>query len=87
MPFVGGLAEGLFVALALVVAVIVWLVRGRRRYPGPRLVGGTDRIDRAELEEAERQVRELDADHRSDDDVPGDDWGPGTARPKPPMRL
>lgn len=87
MPIIGGLAEGLIVAVALVAAVIAWLVRGRRRYRGPRLVGGDDGIDREELEEAEREVRDLGLDHRPEDDVTGDDWGPGTARPKPPMRL
>jgi hypothetical protein len=87
MPLIGGLAEGLLVAVVLVAAVIVWLARGRRRYPGPRLVGGSDEIDREELEQAEREVRELDAGQRPEDDVPGDDWGPGTARPRPPVRL
>jgi hypothetical protein len=87
MPVIGGLTEGLLVAVALVAAVIVWLARGRRRYPGPRLVGEDEGIDREELEQAEREVRDLDLDQRPEDDVPGDDWGPGTARPKPPMRL
>ncbi len=87
MPLIGGLTEGLLVAMALVAAVIVWLVRGRRQYPGPRLVGEDDAIDREELEEAEREVRDLDLDRRPEDEVPGDDWGPGAARPKPPVRL
>jgi beta-lactam-binding protein with PASTA domain len=87
MPVIGGLAEGLIVAVALVVAVILWLIRGRRQYPGPRLLGENAEIDQDELEDAEREVRELDSDHRPDDDVAGDDWGPGTARPRPPVRL
>jgi hypothetical protein len=87
MPVIGGVAEWLFVTVVLVIAVIAWLVRGRPRYPGPRLVGKRDDIDMEELEEAERELRELSADHRPDDDITGDDWGPGTARPKPPVRL
>jgi hypothetical protein len=87
MPVIGGLAEGLIVAIVLAAAVMTWVIRGRRRYPGPRLVGGDDGIDRAELEEAEREVRDLDLDHRPGDDVTGDDWGPGAARPKPPASL
>lgn len=87
MPVIGGFAEWLFVTVVLVIAVLAWLVRGRPQYPGPRLVGKDDEIDQEELEEAEREVREWDADLRPEDDIPGDDWGPGTARPKPPARL
>lgn len=41
-------------------------------------------IDRATLEAAEREVRDLDTDvkGRPLEDAVGDDWGPGT--PKPP---
>jgi hypothetical protein len=87
MPLIGGFTEWLFVTLILVVAVIAWLVRGRPRYPGPRLLGKADEIDLDELEEAEREVRELDARQHPDEDVSGDDWGPGAARPRPPVRL
>ena len=49
--------------------------------------GGTEaqdaEIDRAALEAAEREVQGLDSDGagRPLEDTPGDDWGPGTARP------
>jgi hypothetical protein len=43
-----------------------------------------DGIDHEELEQAEREVKDLRQDVRGRplDDVVGDDWGPGT--PKPP---
>ena len=40
-----------------------------------------DDVDRAELERAERDVREAP----SEDEVR--DWGPGTGDPRPPERL
>jgi hypothetical protein len=85
MPFVSGPVGTLLVAAVVVAAVGVWLLR-RPRHPGPRLVG-SDGIDREELEEAEREVRELEAGHRPEDGYEGDDWGPGTAQPRPPVRL
>jgi hypothetical protein len=75
----------LLVALAAIIALIIWLRRDRR-YPGPRL-HGEEGIDREELEEAEREVRELDARHRPDEGFLGDDWGPGAGKPRPPERL
>jgi hypothetical protein len=85
MPFVGGPIGILLVAVAVLAAVIVWLVRPRR-HPGPRLVGD-DGIDRDELEAAEREVRELETGQRPNDGFEEDDWGPGAARPRPPVRL
>jgi hypothetical protein len=85
MPFVSGPVGTLLVAVVVVAAVGVWLLR-RPRHPGPRLVG-SDGIDREELEEAEREVRELEAGHRPEDGYEGDDWCPGTAQPRPPVRL
>jgi len=58
------------------------------RSPGPRSGSeaprpGAERdgVDRAELEEAERDVQEA----ASEDEVR--DWGPGASRPRPPERL
>ena len=73
----------LLVALAAIVALVLWLRRDRS-YPGPRLIG-EDGIDRDELEAAEREVRDLDP--RPDDGFLGSDWGPGASRPRPPERL
>jgi hypothetical protein len=84
MSFIGGPVGVLLVALALVLALAVWLLRDRR-YPGPRLHGEPD-IDRDELEEAEREVRDLEDRRDPDEERPGDDWGPGAA-PRPPVRL
>ena len=85
MPLIGGPVSVIFLAAVLMVGLMLWLLR-ERRYPGPRL-HGEDGIDREELEAAEREVRELEAGSLPDDERPGDDWGPGTGRPRPPTRL
>jgi hypothetical protein len=85
MPLIGGPVPAIFLALVLIVGLVLWLMR-ERRYPGPRL-HGEDGIDREELEAAEREVRELEAGALPDEERPGDDWGPGTGRPRPPTRL
>jgi hypothetical protein len=85
MPFVSGPVGVLLVAGTVATTFVVWLLRVRR-YPGPRLHGDSG-IDQEELEAAEREVRELGTDRRPDEDVLGDDWGPGTTRPRPPVRL
>ncbi len=85
MPFFDGPVPAVLLTCVLLVALLLWLLR-RRHYPGPRL-HGEDGIDQEELEEAEREVRELEAGHRPDLERLGDDWGPGTGRPRPPTRL
>ena len=84
MPFIGGPVQTLLVALAAIIALVLWL-RRERRYRGPRLAD--DEIDREELEAAEREVRDLDPNTRPEDGFLGDDWGPGSSRPRPPERL
>lgn len=73
---------GPLMSLLVAAALLVWVV-GRlstpRRRPGP------GEVDLAELEEAEREVRDLGTSVRPDEEVPGSDWGPGT--PRPPTRL
>jgi hypothetical protein len=86
VPFVSGPVGTLLVAAALLAALVTWLMRRRRHHPGPRLVGG-DGIDRDELEAAEREVRGLESGRTPEDGFEGDDWGPGAARPRPPVRL
>jgi hypothetical protein len=85
MPLIGGPVSTILLSAILLVGLLLWLLR-RRRYPGPRLHGDKD-IDREELEAAEREVRELEAGAIPDEERPGDDWGPGTGRPRPPTRL
>ena len=85
MSIVGGPVGTLLVALAAVIALVLWLRRDRS-YPGPRLIDD-DGIDREELEAAEREVRDLDPSARPDAGFLGDDWGPGASRPRPPERL
>jgi len=70
----------------LIVALVLWLRRDRS-YPGPRRLSKDDEIDREELEEAEREVRDLETQHRPEEGFMGDDWGPGAGRPRPPERL
>ena len=84
MSLLGGPVGALLVGVVLLLALLSWPFR-KRQYPGPRLLDD-DGIDRDELEEAEREVRELDPPPPGED-LPGDDWGPGTARPRPPVRL
>ena len=66
--------SGLFV-LVLLVALGVWLA-------APRARRSTDEVpqpaDEQELEQAEREVRDLGVDRRPEDGWEGDDWGPGT---------
>lgn len=85
MPVIGGPIPAIFLAAVLIVGLVLWLLRDRS-YPGPRLHGG-DGIDHEELEAAEREVRELESGALPDEERPGDDWGPGTGRPRPPTRL
>jgi hypothetical protein len=85
MSIIGGPVGTLLVALAALIALVLWLRRDRR-YPGPRMEG-SDRIDYEELEAAEREVRDLDPDQHPEDGFLGDDWGPGASRPRPPERL
>jgi hypothetical protein len=75
------------VAMAVVIALVLWLRRDRERYRGPRLHSRDDGIDHEELEKAEREVRDLQASQRPEDGFEGDDWGPGAGRPRPPERL
>jgi hypothetical protein len=85
MPLIDHPVPVILLTVVLLVGLVLWLSR-ERQYPGPRL-HGDDGIDRAELEAAEREVRDLEAGALPDEDRPGDDWGPGTGRPRPPTRL
>jgi len=85
MPIITEPMGTLLIALVAVAALLIWFRRDRR-YPGPRLHGDNG-IDHEELEEAEREVRDLEAHQRPEDGFLGDDWGPGAGRPRPPERL
>jgi hypothetical protein len=86
MPIISGPFGTLLIAFVAIVALLLWLRRDRS-YPGPRRLSEDDKIDREELEEAEREVRDLETHHRPEDGFTGDDWGPGAGRPRPPERL
>ncbi|MGH7528517.1 MAG: hypothetical protein ACREMX_17625 [Gemmatimonadales bacterium] len=79
MPLIGEPVGILLVAGTVLLAFVLWLLRARR-YPGPRLHGEGDEIDREELEAAEREVRDLDAGLRPEDGFEGDEWGPGAVK-------
>jgi hypothetical protein len=85
MPLISGPVGTLLVAVAAIVTLVLWLRRDRS-YPGPRL-HGEEGIDREELEQAEREVRDLGTHQRPDNGWFGEDWGPGASRPRPPERL
>lgn len=74
---------GLFIAMGVLMAVMFWLLAGSRG-PGhePTLNRRPDDdVDRAELEQAEREVQDApDADAVRD-------WGPGATKPRPPELL
>jgi len=54
--------------------------------PRPSASSADDEIDYEELERAEEELRDLDADARPEDGFEGDDWGPGAPQPpKPPL--
>jgi hypothetical protein len=84
MPIITTPIGTLIIAFAAVVSLILWLRRDRS-YPGPRLHSEDDGIDHEELEQAEREIRELRSNQRPEEGFQGDDWGPGT--PRPPERL
>jgi hypothetical protein len=86
MPFVSGPVGTLLVGIAALVALALWLLRDRS-YPGPRLQSDGDGIDREELEQAEREVRDLETRRKPEEGFLGDDWGPGAGRPRPPEHL
>ncbi len=87
------LAWGLLAVLVLWLAIVEWR-RTREQLDddaaGARVHEMDERtvlpdedepIDWATLEEAEREVRDLDADAKPEDGFAGDDWGPGTRKP------
>jgi|GEM_PF-3243793 len=69
------MTSGLTLAALAVVAAVVWLVARMR---DPETEADPDAIDHELLDEAEREVRDLDAfadPEDADDQLP--DWGPG----------
>lgn len=78
---------GLILGIAAIIAFVVWLSRRGEEAGSYRPPPRSDDIDYAELEAAEREVRDLGATARPEDEAVGDDWGPGSPRPRPPERL
>ncbi len=72
-------------AVLLLAVLFLWFVRKGERVEMPRQKSSTSDIDHAELEAAEREVRDLDPSIPPEQGFEGDDWGPGV--PRPPERL
>jgi len=68
-------------AVAAVLALgvfLLWLFRGKQVPPSSQ--SEDEVVDAEELEEAEREVRDLDSAGQPGDDIPQDDWGPGSPK-------
>jgi hypothetical protein len=69
---------------AVLMIFVAFTVMGRRHEetPGLKAPEPDDGIDRAELERAEREVREMEHDGSGapPEQAQGDDWGPGVPR-------
>jgi len=75
-----GSTLGVVFLILLVAAVMVWLIGRPRASVRNDGIGGAN-VDREILEEAEDEVRDLDAftsPEDADDDLP--DWGPGVPK-------
>ncbi len=68
---------GPLIGLLALLALTAWLLRRRRGHASH----GEGDVDEAELEAAEREVRDLDSAADPGEGFEGDDWGPGTRRP------
>ena len=72
------------IGMATLAAVLFWLLRGRNG-PAASKSNSADltyeEMEAAdELAQAEEEVRERESSPQQDDELPGDDWGPGTPR-------
>jgi hypothetical protein len=70
---------GFLLTVALLVALVLW-IRKPKDEPAPEPGEEREPVDVAELEAAEREVRDLDVHQKPEDGFEGDDWGPGAAR-------
>ena len=74
---------GALIAVAAILVLLAWLLFGGRgsKHEPTLHKRHSDDVDVAELEEAEREVREAP----EQDAVR--DWGPGAGKPRPPEML
>lgn len=71
----------LLAAGILLVALITWLLRPRRRpMVEPWESDAVEAPDRTELARAEEAIRDRERIGEPEDEVPGDEWGPGAPR-------
>ena len=77
---------GEVIGMGLLAGGLVWLLRGRSAAAGgpARSAGLTyEEMEAAEeLRQAEEEVAQRESAATPDEEVPGDDWGPGTPRAK-----
>ena len=72
---------GLIAGFALLGGLLIWLFRKPEGAVDPLESNeGVEPVDAAELEAAEREVRDLDVNQRPEDGFKGDDWGPGARK-------
>ena len=75
---------GEVIGMALLAGGLVWLLRGRSAAAGePRRSADLsyEEMEAAEeLRQAEEEVAQRETAAQPDDELPGDDWGPGTPR-------
>jgi beta-lactam-binding protein with PASTA domain len=70
------------VVVAVMASFLVWLLFGRSAAPvlPDEDLSYEEKEAADELREAEEEVRDRESDAQPDEERPGDDWGPGTAR-------
>ena len=72
------------IGLVALTGFLFWLLRGRESSRPAEVekdeLSYEDMEAAQELKEAEEEVRDQDSSARPDDEQPGDDWGPGTAK-------
>ena len=75
---------GEVIGMGLLAGGLVWLLRGRTAgtvEPGKTAdLTYEEREAAEELRQAEDEVTQRESTAQPDDEVPGDDWGPGTPR-------
>jgi hypothetical protein len=71
---------GALIAVVALGIFLLWLFRGKEAAPPSQ--DDEANLDYEELEEAEMEVRDLDSSVRPGDDLPRDDWGPGSPKPR-----
>ena len=76
---------GVVAVLVIWAAISAMRREGDDRRPDAKVPEPDDAIDHAELEQAEREIKDLDVFQQPEEGFRGDDWGPGTGKYGPPI--